>query len=121
MSLYGGSISLNAELVPGTDEPRPANPPAAPDTKKQPATTTVSIAPISKPIGWLGIHAQNSGDVAVVIENASSASGDCYITGRLDLARGALGHERQRQIAGTVNAHPQEGRYWADLQGTAVS
>jgi hypothetical protein len=53
------------------------------------------LAQRSQPRGW--------------VESASSALGERYITGRLSLARGALGYGRQRQIAGTVNFHPPLG------------
>jgi membrane-associated protease RseP (regulator of RpoE activity) len=66
VSLSGGSITLNAELTHGTDELHPVNPPIAPDTRKEPVAVAVVTDPSPKPLGWIGVHAQNSGDVAVV-------------------------------------------------------
>jgi membrane-associated protease RseP (regulator of RpoE activity) len=75
VSLSGGSITLNAELTHGTDESHPALPSTAVDTRKEPVTTAVSTDPPQKPIGWIGVHAQNSGDVAVVTNVMSDGPG----------------------------------------------
>ena len=76
VNLYGGSITLNAELVPGTAQPQPANPPVVPDSKKEPAVTAVSTNPPSKSVGWIGVHAQSSGDVAVVTNVNPDSAGE---------------------------------------------
>jgi S1-C subfamily serine protease len=64
VNFSGGSITLNAELDHGSYEPQTASTSAMPATNSSP-----------KPIGWIGIHAQNSGDVAVVINVTAEGPG----------------------------------------------
>jgi PEGA domain/PDZ domain len=64
VNFSGGSITLNAELDHGSNEPQTASTSAMPATNSSP-----------KPIGWIGIHAQNSGDVAVVTNVTAEGPG----------------------------------------------
>jgi PDZ domain/PEGA domain len=66
LSLSGGSITLNAELTRGADEMHTAIPVTVPVSKSE-ATATGPLASSSpKAVGWIGIHAKNKGDAAVV-------------------------------------------------------
>jgi hypothetical protein len=67
MNLYSGSTTLNAELVPTTDALQTPNPPAAADNpSRESVAAPASTNPSQTPVGWIGVHAQNKGDVAVV-------------------------------------------------------
>lgn len=65
VSLNGGSVTLNAELVRGADETLPASAPAATSNAKG-STATPTAVDLSQKPDWIGVHAQSSGDVAVV-------------------------------------------------------
>jgi hypothetical protein len=65
MNFSGGSITLNAELDRGANEIQTASAPAKPvDAQSQ------------KSVGWIGVHAQNNGDVAVVTNVNAGSPGE---------------------------------------------
>lgn len=67
VNLNGGSITLNAELVSGSDETPAANPPVVLDSGNESAEVPrTNVSP--NVAGWIGIHAQNRGDLAVVTD-----------------------------------------------------
>ena len=74
VNLYGGSVTLNAELTNSTNEIHAATAVMA-DSIKEPATAAVSTNSSQKSIGWIGVHAQNKGDVAVVTSVAADGPG----------------------------------------------
>jgi S1-C subfamily serine protease len=65
VNLYGGSVTLNAELVPSTDEVHTATTAMA-DTSKGSVTPVALANSSQKSVGWIGVQAQNKGDVALV-------------------------------------------------------
>jgi hypothetical protein len=75
VSLSGGSITLNAELARGADEMHAAIPVTTPVSKTETATTGPSASSSPKLIGWIGIHAQNKGDAAVVTNVSADGPG----------------------------------------------
>jgi hypothetical protein len=70
INLYGGSVTLNAELANSTDEIHAATT-AMVDSSTKSLTTGVSTNSSQNSIGWIGVHAQNKGDVAVVTSVAA--------------------------------------------------
>jgi hypothetical protein len=67
MNLNGGSITLNAELAPATRAAlHTPNPLAVADTSKEPVASPGSTNLLQTPVGWIGVHAQNKDDDAVV-------------------------------------------------------
>jgi hypothetical protein len=73
VNLNGGSVTLNAELAPSTDEVRTATVMA--DSNKESVTTVDSTIPSQKSVGWIGVQAQNKGDVALVTSVISDSPG----------------------------------------------
>lgn len=74
LNVYGGSITLNAELTRGTDESHAAKLPTPLSSDKE-SVAESSATSSPKPVGWLGIHAQNSGDGAVVTNVSADGPG----------------------------------------------
>jgi hypothetical protein len=74
-NLYGGSATLNAELTPTTNAVHTPNPPIASDTSREMVAVAAPTNSSQQPIGWIGIHAQNKGDAAVVTNVAPDSPG----------------------------------------------
>lgn len=72
VNLYGGSITLNAELAHSTDEMHAATPALADGSKESVSAEAYSS---QTSVGWIGVHAQNSGDVAVVTNVMADSPG----------------------------------------------
>ena len=70
VNLYGGSVTLNAELAHSTNEIQAATTATA-DSSKESVTKEASTISSQKSIGWIGVQAQNKGDVAVVTSVAA--------------------------------------------------
>lgn len=68
VNLYGGSITLDAELVSGVDGTHDAA------LDNEPAVASPTSSSINT-VGWIGIHAENRGDVAVVTNVAANSPG----------------------------------------------
>lgn len=67
VDLYGGSITLNAELVSGSKEAHTANTMSpAPDNGEASAAVPTAKLSSPNPVSWIGLNAENRGDVAVV-------------------------------------------------------
>jgi S1-C subfamily serine protease len=71
VNLYGGSVTLNAELAPGTDEVHKATTEMADSSTESVTAVALTNSSSQKSIGWIGFHAQNKGDVAVVTSVAA--------------------------------------------------
>jgi S1-C subfamily serine protease len=74
VNLYGGSITLNAELANRTDEMQAAAPASA-DSRKESVTAGPSTNPSPRLTGWIGVQAQNRGDAAVVTNVSADGPG----------------------------------------------
>ena len=70
VNLYGGSVTLNAELAHSTDEIHAATT-AAVDGSKESVTSGASTNSPQKSMGWIGVNAQTKGDAAVVTSVAA--------------------------------------------------
>ena len=75
VSLSGGSITLDAELTRGTDEMHAATPVTMPDSGNESVAVGASTNSSPRLIGWIGVHAPNSGDVAVVTNVSADGPG----------------------------------------------
>jgi hypothetical protein len=78
LSIQSGSeahLTANLQKSELADETHLATVSTTPDRSKEPVTTVPSINSTPKPIGWIGVHAQNSGDVALVTNVMADSPG----------------------------------------------
>lgn len=73
-SVNGRPITLNAELIPKTDETHIESSATATRGKEE-SSAAKPLTSSAKPIGWIGVHAQNNGDVAVVTNVSADGPG----------------------------------------------
>jgi PDZ domain-containing protein/PEGA domain-containing protein len=68
VNFSGGEITLNAELAGAPSEMSTADPPAKPDSSREPAADRVSTRSTQKPAGWIGVSTKNDRQGALVTD-----------------------------------------------------